>query len=92
MYGCKIETTANKELVLDCQSREDAINHPTHYNKGKLECRDIQQTMIVGYEGVEIADVWNVVKYLYRAPFKGGSESLKKARWYLDRLIEEFEK
>ena len=30
----------------------------------------------------------NVIKYLYRHPFKGGLESLKKARFYLDQIIE----
>lgn len=79
-------------LVLDRQGKEDVINHPTHYCKGKLECKDVQEAVIIGYDGIEIAHVWNIVKYLYRAPFKGGSESLKKARWYLDRLIEAFEK
>jgi hypothetical protein len=30
----------------------------------------------------------NIAKYLWRERQKGGTESLKKARWYLDRLIE----
>lgn len=34
----------------------------------------------------------NVIKYVYRYPFKGGLEALFKARTYLDWLIEEEEK
>ena len=31
---------------------------------------------------------WQVVKYVWRHPFKGNAlQDLKKARWYLDRLI-----
>lgn len=33
----------------------------------------------------------NVFKYLWRFRDKGGVESLKKARWYLDRLIKTLE-
>ena len=34
----------------------------------------------------------NSFKYLWRWPYKNGVEDLKKARWYLDRLIEEVER
>jgi chorismate mutase len=34
----------------------------------------------------------NIVKYVARAPHKGNElQDLKKARWYLDRLIEQLE-
>jgi hypothetical protein len=33
----------------------------------------------------------NAFKYLWRWPYKNGVEDLKKARWYIDRLIEELE-
>jgi len=31
--------------------------------------------------------IGNILKYLFRFPFKNGTEDLKKARWYMDRLI-----
>ena len=34
----------------------------------------------------------NVLKYVSREKFKNGTEDLKKARWYLDRLISYLEK
>ena len=34
----------------------------------------------------------NIAKYLHRWPYKNGTEDLKKAAWYLDRLIKEQEK
>ena len=33
----------------------------------------------------------NAIKYLWRFDRKGGAEDLRKARWYIDRLIEEWE-
>jgi hypothetical protein len=33
----------------------------------------------------------NVMKYLWRHRYKGGVESLKKAKWYLDNLIRSFD-
>jgi hypothetical protein len=34
----------------------------------------------------------NIIKYVTRHPYKGGLEDLKKARWYLNKLIEEIER
>lgn len=46
----------------------------------------------------DIIDAWdldfyagNVVKYVLRFPHKGGVEDLKKARHYLDYMIEKYD-
>ncbi len=72
--------------------QKDVVNQPPHYNTGKIECIDaIEQSMdekeYAGYlKG-------NVLKYLWRYNYKGKpTEDLKKAAWYLDRLIEITEK
>lgn len=60
----------------------DNINHPAHYCKG-IEC--------AAYIASHDMDFFqgNAVKYLTRFKHKGTAlEDLKKARWYLDRLIE----
>lgn len=67
--------------------KEDVVNHPSHYTDGGIECIEAieaQQTLeeFRGYlKG-------NIAKYLWREKHKGGTESLKKAQWYLDRLIQ----
>ncbi|KOR14343.1 hypothetical protein AMC75_03510 [Staphylococcus carnosus] len=33
----------------------------------------------------------NVIKYVFRAPFKNGVEDLGKAKWYLERAIKNYE-
>jgi hypothetical protein len=61
----------------------DSVNHPKHYlSKTGLEVIDVIEGFALGFhEG-------NVAKYLLRWRQKGGVEDLRKARWYLDRLIE----
>jgi hypothetical protein len=74
----------NSPKILDSSS--DPIN-PSHYKQGGIEC--IEAIKAATGDGF-IGYVWgNVLKYLWRWPKKGGVDDLKKARWYLDRLIQE---
>lgn len=65
----------------------DNVNHPQHYAGNGIECIDaIQSSMtkeaFCGYlKG-------NIQKYVFRYENKGGVESLQKAQWYLNKLIE----
>lgn len=67
-------------------SSQSKVDHPPHYNVGKIEVIDAIEDWQLGFhEG-------NVVKYVARAPHKGSQlEDLKKARWYLDRRIQQME-
>lgn len=65
----------------------DAVNHPKHYNAGKVECIDAIDAACVGLSNHEAFYVGITMKYLFRWKLKNGVEDLKKARWYLDRLI-----
>lgn len=72
------------------KAKEDAVNHPAHYT-----CHG------AAYETIKVIEAWclgyhlgNAVKYISRAGIKDPSkeiEDLKKARWYLDRRIENLE-
>lgn len=66
---------------------DDMVNHPPHYIKGKVECIDCIEAAVSDLPGVEGFLTGQVMKYMYRWDDKGGVEDLKKARWYLDRLI-----
>jgi hypothetical protein len=70
---------------------KDVVNHPPHYNKGKVECIDAIESAVSDLHGIEAVCTANAIKYLYRWKAKDGVESLKKARWYLDRLINTLE-
>lgn len=67
----------------------DMVNHPSHYTQGGVECIDAITAATVGKTGIEAVCVANVVKYLWRYEEKNGLEDVKKARWYLERLINE---
>lgn len=69
----------------------DNVNSPSHYTHGNIECIDIIAEMVRDKSGMESACVANITKYLYRYKGKGGIESVKKAQWYLNRLIQELE-
>lgn len=69
------------------KAAEDVVNHPSHYETGKYECIDVMEE-VFGREAVESFCVCNAFKYLYRHKRKNRLEDLKKARWYLDRVIE----
>lgn len=59
------------------------VEHPQHYNRhpSGIECIDVVEHMSF--------NLGNVVKYLWRADFKGSEiEDLKKALWYLRREID----
>ena len=69
----------------------DPVN-PSHYKQGPAETIDIIEAAIAKAPNNKAAGLhWQVLKYALRCWFKNGIEDLKKARWYLDRLIQEEE-
>jgi|TARA_R100001369_G_scaffold10497_1_gene23534 hypothetical protein len=60
----------------------DIIKKPPHYNQGGIEPIDyIVKNKLSYCEG-------NVVKYISRWKYKGGIEDLKKAKQYIDFIID----
>ena len=68
----------------------DAVTKPQHYNTGGIEAIDyIKQQLGSGF--VEYCE-GNTLKYLHRWRYKHNpSQDLRKARWYLDKMIESVE-
>ena len=65
---------------------DDMVNHPPHYNQRSIECIDaIEAATDLGFEYYLQG---NIIKYIWRYRYKNGVEDLKKAKWYLDKLIE----
>ena len=67
-------------------TNEDMVNRPPHYNKSGIEC--ITAISAATGDGFEYYLQGNIIKYVWRYPYKNGIEDLKKARWYLDKLID----
>ena len=69
----------------------DAVNHPSHYTQGGIECIDAMKASMSD-EAFKGLLKGNVIKYIWRYEKKVNPlEDLKKAKWYLERLIKELE-
>ena len=63
----------------------NAVDHPSYYNQGRIEVIDYIEDKNLGFH------LGNAVKYISRAGHKDPSktiEDIKKAIWYLERYIQ----
>ena len=70
----------------------DAVNPPSHYMSNGIEAIDVIESFTDELHGVYAVLTAQVIKYILRWNKKGGVEDLKKARWYLERLINKLDK
>lgn len=67
----------------------DPVNKPDHYNVGAIEAIEAIKASMPASEFKGYLK-GNLMKYVWRYDYKGKPvEDLRKARWYLDRLIKE---
>ena len=67
----------------------DPVNHPDpHYAAGDIQCIDAIEVAVADLTGPQAVSTSNAIKYLWRWHKKGGVTDLRKARWYIDRLIQ----
>ena len=69
----------------------DMVNHPKHYTQGGIECIECIKAAVTNKVGIEAVCVANVIKYLFRYEEKNGIEDVRKAKWYIERLLKELE-
>ena len=77
----------NEQAGKEAYGGVDLVNNPPHYNQTGIECVEAIAAATDG--GFEYYLQGNIIKYLWRYRYKNGNEDLKKAQWYLNRLIEE---
>ena len=70
-------------------THEDMVNHPPHYNQGGIETIEAIKAAL-GY-GFNAYLTGNILKYLWRYNHKGGLQDVKKAQFYLNRLVQEMD-
>ena len=90
----ELKTKEPGESFNSCRARNgfDMVNHPSHYKaKNGMEVIDVIEAFTANLEGYEATHTGNVIKYICRWKEKNGLEDLKKAQWYLNRLIENIE-
>lgn len=86
------DSSVEKKLLMGIENAEgetyhmdNTVNSPSHYNKGSIEVIDFIEDQGMG----EDFCAGNAIKYLCRANHKGNKlEDLKKAKWYVNRLVQ----
>lgn len=97
--GVYSEDLPRAEWPFPAEADHDPIKKPSHYMlfpEKNLEVRDVVNRLLERMEKseeydmtpVDYADYAQLMQYLMRWFDKNGKEDLEKARWYLDRLIE----
>lgn len=77
-----------KKVTRDDDEQPDMVNSPPHYRAGNIECIDaIAAALTCHKDPMQAWLTGQVLKYLWRWPLKNGVEDLRKAQWYLNRLI-----
>lgn len=79
---------AHDALIPSSVAKHDNVNSPKHYCKGGLECIEVIKAQLTPEQNTGYL-YGNVLKYMWRWPEKNGLEDLRKAKHYLEWLIEE---
>ena len=74
------------------QYAEDMVNSPSHYNYGDIEVINFIEQVTKHYNPNVAYHIGNAIKYLARSPHKNGKEDVEKARWYIERAFENWDK
>ena len=91
----ELKELAKKIITTDIIEHKDTENNdniisPKHYASDKgFEVFDVQEAFIHELKGMSASYWCNIVKYILRFQKKNGVEDLKKAKYYLEKLIEE---
>ena len=91
----ELKELAKKIITTDILEPKDTENNdniirPNHYASDKgFEVFDVQEAFIHELKGMAASYWCNIVKYILRFQKKNGVEDLKKAKYYLEKLIEE---
>lgn len=90
VWNCLIECLELAEEVERPMAKggviKDMVNHPNHYTVGGIETIDFIQAKL-SPEAFEGYLAGNILKYMTRYNHKNGVEDLKKAQWYLNKLV-----
>ena len=85
----ELSDDAKADLLHDAEPEHDAVNHPSHYTAGGIECIEALKAATTRLTGIEAVCTANAIKYLWRWKDKNGAEDIRKAIWYCERLLKE---
>ena len=84
-----VPVVTERDETEQSETEHDAVNSPSHYCQGGIECIEALKAATVNLKGIEAVCTANAIKYLWRWKEKNGTEDLKKSIWYIKRLIQE---
>ena len=82
-----------RDPVREEEQAAKMVDHPSHYGGADDPFEHVKVAEAKGWD--RDAMIYNCTKYLWRYGRKAGAdvlEDLRKARWYLDRRIQQLEK
>lgn len=68
----------------------DVVNNPSHYKRGEIECYEALKASMTKEQFLGHLKA-TAIAYLWRYDLKNGLEDVKKAKWYVDKMVEEME-
>ena len=91
-----------KNYIESIDKYYDSVNKPSHYmifESLGIEVRDviaklvknIEESKVINFDPMDFSDYVQMMQYGMRFMNKGGMEDLKKMKWYLDKLIENYD-
>ena len=83
-----IEYRLKPEPCSDGEPDPDPVNNPAHYRQGEIECIDAIRSALTPEEFRGFCK-GNALKYIWREKHKGSDESIRKAVWYLETILED---
>ena len=84
-----VPVVTERDETEQSETEHDAVNSPSHYCQGGIECIEALKAATVNLKGIEAVCTANAIKYLWRWKEKNGAEDLNKSIWYIKRLIQE---
>lgn len=85
--NCYIKKDVSYETKAE-QKEADAVNNPNHYTQYAVEVVDMTDSILATIKDPIYAAYFKTIyEYISRAHLKNGAEDIKKAQWWLDRLI-----
>ena len=87
--ACKFSADYFKDKK-EKESKNDGVNHPSHYTSGNVEVIDIIEDAVKDAPDTIVSGLqWQVLKYMLRMWLKDNpKKDAQKAQWYLNRLID----
>lgn len=68
----------------------DVVNNPSHYKRGEIECYEALKASMTKEQFLGHLKA-TAIAYLWRYDLKNGLEDVKKAKWYVDKMVKEME-